>query len=159
MKKSILNLKNKKLKEITKNLYTNQITHLNLKSNKITILQPKIKLMKNLQILNLKNNYLKFLPAEILNLKLSELKIENNPFLDENEIKILNGNVNFDFTLQKVIFNSKIGINGFDNYNFCSVCNRKGYGYQYVYTMVYYKKIRFPVRYVICSYFCIKKII
>jgi hypothetical protein len=54
-------------------------------SNRIAFLPPSIAQLTNLRELNLSTNQLKFLPAEILGLKLSCISLFPNPFLTEDQ--------------------------------------------------------------------------
>lgn len=52
-------------------------------SNKLTTLPPEVRHLKNLHTLNVSNNQLQYLPAEIFDMKLEVLNVFPNPFKEE----------------------------------------------------------------------------
>jgi len=61
--------------------YFQGLQHLSLRSNRLTEIPPEIGNLKNLKVLNLAHNALRFLPSSILQLKHCKLQLMGNPWL------------------------------------------------------------------------------
>ncbi|KAG0435921.1 Leucine-rich repeat-containing protein 58 [Dictyocoela muelleri] len=113
-----------------------------------------------LKELDLSFNKLRYLPAEILNINLNVLKLKNNPLMSKKEIIRFNRRIIFVIpSLYSYVINSKIDFLGIEKYCHCSMCRKKCFLYANMYSMVYSNTISFPIRYVLCSYFCLKRVL
>ncbi|TBU06094.1 hypothetical protein CWI36_0517p0020 [Hamiltosporidium magnivora] len=78
------------LKYISKYLISDSVVELSLQFNKISKIPQSICKMKKLKLLNLSNNCIKTVPAEILCMKLDVLFLENNCFFEGEIVQKLN---------------------------------------------------------------------
>ncbi|TBU03203.1 hypothetical protein CWI39_0970p0020 [Hamiltosporidium magnivora] len=78
------------LKYISKYLISDSVVELSLQFNKISKIPQSICKMKKLKVLNLSNNCIKTVPAEILCMKLDVLFLENNCFFGGEIVQKLN---------------------------------------------------------------------
>ncbi|TBU04347.1 hypothetical protein CWI37_0148p0050 [Hamiltosporidium tvaerminnensis] len=78
------------LKYISKYLISDSVVELSLQFNKISKIPQSICKMKKLKLLNLSNNCIKTIPAEILCMKLDVLFLENNCFFGGEIVQKLN---------------------------------------------------------------------
>ncbi|KAJ4472221.1 hypothetical protein J3R30DRAFT_3523946 [Lentinula aciculospora] len=61
--------------------HLSRLTVLSLRANNLTVLPPEICLLTSLKELNVANNKLNYVPAEMMQMKLSRLSVQPNPFL------------------------------------------------------------------------------
>ncbi|KAF7683506.1 CCR4-NOT transcription complex subunit 6-like [Astathelohania contejeani] len=129
-----------------------QITRLILKFNPIVSIPQTIVKLTNLAILDLSSCLLRSLPAEIINMKIEDVLISNNPLLTEEEVKALNDKISFES------LNNDIQKNICRNVLMCSVCENETCNYQSFYKIKRCYGMNIPFEYIICSYNCFKKI-
>lgn len=148
------------IRELPPRILNNNIVKLVLGQNELIELPQNIGDMCMLREFDVSNNRLQFIPAEILNLDILKLNVANNPFINKNEIERRNKNAGFPMpSLHSHILNTNIELLGIDKCLRCSVCCKNCLLYTEKYSMVRADDIEFPIRYVLCSYLCLKKVV
>lgn len=140
--------------------YMINLTKLDLKFNNITYVSQKINNLTNLKFLDISNNKIKFLPIEITEMEIENLKLQTNNFIGEDEVAKLNSkNVIQLPTLECIVRSEIIRRNIYDvcELLICSICKRGADTPYKLYKIMKYNGDKIPFEYNVCGIGCFRK--